>query len=470
MASSRIIHLGTLLFATAAFGCGSKEEPATPAGDGGTDAVTDSGPKPDTGKPPTDSAPEVIVSPIDISGTLDITARVVTINDKREKVPMADFGARIENAGGGFIDGVTGSDGIVHLKVDPSKGPFDVTIAKVGFGIVSVVGITGPVGDLITYDLAADTGTTASITGTITGKADPANKIQIDAWAFSTVVTAAGATTYTSKYSNSPDLPIPVAALEADSTGKIINGVITPSIARSGSAMKVDIAMPSPANPPKTRTLTIKLPTTGAVGGKLTKIADPTSDKHFGNAVVIKTKGFAQMFVGVADMTVPSGGSATVKVQAYDTGDLSPDTVIAAFTGGQLFARINLKDVADGSTTTIGDVKTLDVSGSALGDVTFSTEGTGYEYSELQLSDSGGGTNGVVWRCYGNGPKLASRGLPHLPASVKLTDVAGIGFSPRATVVLFHRTGASATPWGDNASFDWVVSNTTTDPLDPSGR
>ncbi|MGZ3422585.1 MAG: hypothetical protein ACXVEE_32275 [Polyangiales bacterium] len=444
-----------------ALGCSSSNEAAPgPTDSGGTDAAGDSVAI-DTG---TDVG-EDTVSPIDISGSLTITARVVSLDDKGAKVPEADFPARIENPGGGFIDGTTGADGVVTFKVDAAKGPFDVTVAKAGYGIVSVMGLTAPAGDIITYKLMTTASPTAAVTGTITGKKDPANKVQVDAWAFSTVVATTG--TYSSTYSNSADLPLVVSAVEVDGSGNVINGSITAPQTRTGSAMKADVVLPATPNVATTKTLNVKFPTTGALASKLSAIAEVTSDKHLGNTVVVKSNGFAQMYVGVGTAKVPTAGLATISVQSFG-GDMAPDTVVAAWSGSTYFARANIKDLTDGSTTTFGDVTTLDIEGTDLVGLKFATEGAGYEYSDIELVDQAAG--GVIWRAWSNGPKLASRALPHLPHATKLADVGGDGLSPTAVVVLFHRTGASATPWSENASFDWVVSNATDAAIDPTGR
>jgi hypothetical protein len=435
-------------------GCGSKDETVAPADTGVAtgDALPDTKPNPDVG------------SPIDISGALVITARVVTIDDKGDKVPQADFPARIENVAGGWIDAKTGADGVVTFKVDAAKGPFDLTVAKATYGVISVLSLTAPAGDIITYALEDSASPSTTVAGTITGKQDAANRVMVDAWAFSTFV---GTTAnYSSKATNDPDLPLVVAAIEVDSTDKILNGAITAPQTRTSSAMTANIVFPSPAAVATTKTLTVKFPTSGVLAGALTSISEVTSDKKIGNALVVKSNKFAQMFVGVARVGTPASNTSTITLQSF-AGDMAPDTVLAAWSGGDLYARANIRDLMDGSTTTFGDVAALDLEGSALSDLTFATDGTGYEYSELELIDNEG--SGVVWRCFQNGAKVASRKLPHLPAQTKLADVAP-GFSPRAVIVLLHRTGASATPWGDNASYDLVVSNATPDAIDSSGR
>jgi hypothetical protein len=441
--------------------CGSSED-AAPAADTGTaaDSATDSVAT-DGGS---DSGGDT-ASPVDISGSLTITARVVTIDKTGAKVAQADFPARIENPAGGFIDQKTGADGVLTFKVDAAKGPFDVTVAKAGFGIVSVMGLTGPAGDIITYELNASPTATGAVSGSITGKKDPANQVQVDAWAFSTVV--GNTATYSSTYSNSPDLPLAVAAVEVDGTGKVINGAITAPQTRTGGAMKADIVLPATPNVVTTTTLNVKLPTAGTLAGRFTGVSEVTNDNHIGNALVVNSNKFAQMFVGVGTSKAPVSGLASISVQSFG-GDMAPDTVVAAWSGTTYFARINIKDLADGSTTTFGDVATLDIDGTDLGDLAFAAEGTGYEYSDVELVDTAAG-GGVVWRAYTNGPKLAKRGLPHLPAATTLADVGGDSLSPVAVVVLLHRAGASATPWSDNASFDWVVSNSTPT-IDPTGR
>jgi hypothetical protein len=89
--------------------------------------------------------------------------------------------------------------------------------------------------------------------------------------------------------------------------------------------------------------------------------------------------------------------------------------------------------------------------GSDLSDLTFATDSTTYEYSYLLLFDSGTGGD-TFWICYSKGPKLASRGLPHLPSKVGIFDITGVspeGLPVSANMGVRHREGASATPWTD---------------------
>ena len=423
----------------------------------------------DTGVPASDALPDTkpseTGSPIDISGALTITARVVDIDDKGEKQPLADFPARIENAAGGWIDAKTGTDGVVTFKVDTAKGPFDLTAAKANYGVVSVLGLTGPAGDIITYSRDDAPSASTKVNGTITGKADAANRVMIDAWAFSTVVGTTAS--FSSTASVSADLPLIVAAIEVDATDKILNGVITAPQTRMSGMMTANIAFPSPAAVATTKTLNVKFPSAGVLAGVFDTNSEVTSDKHIGNALVAKSNKFAQMFVGVGKASKPAANASTISLQSF-AGDMAPDTVIAAWSGGDFFARANIRDLADGATTTIGDITALDIEGTDLGSLTFATDGTGYEYSDVEIIDSEAG--GVIWRCFQNGAKVASRKLPHLPAQTPLESVAGAGFAPRAIVVLLHRAGASATPWGDNASYDYVVSNSLPDVIESTGR
>lgn len=447
--------------------CGSSSDTPPPAGnDAGGDTPTDTN-KPDVkpvegGDTGGDTTP-----PPDISGALDISIRVIQYENATTKTPLPDFPIRAENAAGGFLESKTGADGVGHLKVDAAKGPFDITIAKAGYGIVSILGVTGPVGDVSTYELGTAS-KTATIGGTITGKVDPANQVQVDAWAFSTFIAKSGITTYSSKYSYNDvtkDPPIPLAAIEVDSTGKAINGVLTASTPRTGTAMTTNVVLPSPAVAATAKTINAKFPATGLLtGSALTKISKPTSDTFLGDALVVKSSGFAQMFVGIGNSAIPSSNAAAIKLQVFG-GDMAPDKVVAAWSGtGNLYARINFSDLADGATVTMGEVKTLEQSGLDLSDYTFSIDGTGYEFSGMELIDTS--ANSVVWRAYQAGGKIASRGLPHLPTTVKMEDVAA-GFAPVPVVVLFKKaTGGSI--WGDSSD-DYVVS-VTGDGIDGAGR
>ena len=70
---------------------------------------------------------------------------------------------------------------------------------------------------------------------------------------------------------------------------------------------------------------------------------------------------------------------------------------------------------------------------------------------------------------YGKGPRIDSRGMPHLPSTVKVDDLeTGVG-SVDAIIVLWHRKTTTTPIWADSAGRDAVVSKTG-DTLDASGR
>jgi hypothetical protein len=243
---------------------------------------------------------------------------------------------------------------------------------------------------------------------------------------------------------------------------------MTAAIPRTGAAMTNNVTFPSPAVAATAKTISAKFPTAGVVtGALLTKIAKiDTTDTFFGDASVVKSAAtaFGEAFVGIGTSSVPSGGTASIKLQVFG-GDMAPSKVIAAWSGtGNIYARANFTDLTDGASITFGNVTAMDLSGADLSDFAFSADGTGYEYSGMELVD--GSNNTVTWRAFMAGGKIASRGLPHLPSTVSLADVAP-AFAPTPVVVLFHKaTGAAV--W-DDGNDDWVVSKTG-DALDSAGR
>src|SRR6185503_2220065 len=113
-------------------------------------------------------------------------------------------------------------------------------------------------------------------------------------------------------------------------------------------------------------------------------------------------------------------GTATIKLQTF-SGDLKPDLVTAAWSGGGFFARVGLPNLTYGTNIDVGSVTTLEATGADLSDVTFAAAGTGWEDSELELGNAD--DNKTVWRVFGKGPTITSRGLPHLPSTVALADL-----------------------------------------------
>lgn len=223
------IFVGTV--AAALFACGGTD-PVNPPNDGGPPSDSPIS-KPDGSK---DAAGDVNVGPtVDIKGSDMLSISAVSGpggfprngSDKGKGVDGA--GVRVENLDGtGWIDGTTDANGKISIGVTLTKGPFNVTVAKVGFGIASVMGVTSAADltkliwvpqPLVTKEL--------NIQGAISGLKDATNnKIQIDSAWFATVFSGAGPKNYTTKhvYVANDTVPVNLAGIEIDPSNNAVQG------------------------------------------------------------------------------------------------------------------------------------------------------------------------------------------------------------------------------------------------------
>jgi hypothetical protein len=408
----------------------SSSSPGTPAQDGGggndAQAQHDGGTAGDSGD-----------NGIDISGSKAIKISVFKY-DVPAPTPYDGIRARIETLGNtGHIDVKTAPDGTATFNVDPSKGPFDITVAETGVQAVSILGVTDSVpGNIVINPLTASTAfKDVAISGAIAG-VTAGNKVQLDAWDFATVVSTVGATTFTSKYNYSAALKtkIGIAAIEVDPQGTAVKGYLTALTDRTGLPMKIDVDMANGVAP-TISTVNIKWPTAGLLTGTTIKAIDPkiVNDTHLGNSLVEKNtpdEVNAAMFCGIADVSLPSNGISKFKLQVFG-GTMAPDVAATRLTtvatGGQpnqndVSAYVQPHDLTDNATLEVGAVTSFKTAGTNLGDVQVSADTTGYDYVQVIIADAKAGD---VWAIYGTGSKLATRGLPTLPAGVTVPDIAG---------------------------------------------
>jgi len=469
------------LLSMAAYGCSSSSSGSTP-GDGGITG-SDGG----TDGPTGDGGPSII-------GSTDIAVTVVQYASPTN-TPLANCSVRIQAPGGGFIDAKTDAMGVAHLKVDTSKAPngFDVTVANAGFNAVSILGVKDSVpGNVVLSAIGAmPFFKEFAASGAIKG-AGAANKLQLDAWDWQTVVTTPGATSYTTKFEVSTGLmvPLPVSAIEVDtantanglSAGTAVKGVITSPIMRPSAAATIDIDMgSSTAQTPQMSTVTMNWPTTGLFTKASIKGAGaPVADMHIGSGIVEKlttAEAQAAMFVGIAN--VDPMDNTKLHLQTF-TGAMSPDiagtevtTVMPGKTGttSDYAAIVYAHDLMGSPTLNIGALNKLDIKGMSLADATFEVDSDGYDTVEMFVTSKQGMTNTTIWVIYAPGGKVAARQLPNLPGGVALGDLGGdvTSASLAGQVVKYVKNGMS--PWQaivqDQA---WLIGGAAGTALDPTFR
>jgi hypothetical protein len=378
-------------------------------------------------------------------------------------IPVAGAAVRAENAMGACAEGITGADGIAHVMVDTSMGPYDVTVAGANLMIgdggapvtlttTSVLGVaTAPMPGFIQVSpqsTAMNFGT-ANVSGHITvpgnipvdaGGADGGSyKVQIDGWDFNTVVQAATLPTYASTYQYDygkvPNgLALPLAGIIVDPTGTAVTGVYTALTPRTGGTMGIPVDFTASPLTPTTTTLTIQWPSGGVViPSELTTIGSPAGQNAvIGNAIVVKTtpmESSAEQFVGIGNVTLPDGsGKSTLTLQTFPS-PMDPSIADAVIFGMKYVAEVQPHNLMSGSTETVGQVNALTVTPGAAGDlsdVTFSVDSTGYDATYIQIWNGKAMTPVTYWSVYATGGTIMNRKLPNLPSTIASTDVIAV--------------------------------------------
>ena len=398
-----------------AFACSSPDA-VTPVADAGPD-----------GSKPKDSGSDATPTP-DISGTTALSLTVVSNTwsspqtDVDTGTPVAGAAVRVENGAGGFLEGVTDSTGKATIKVDATKGPFDVTVAKASMGATSILGVASAA-DLtkVIWMPQPLPRTEYTIAGTINGKKATANLVQIDAPWFQTVFVKTNVTTYSTKHVYVPADPSPVtlAAIEIDSTNTPVNAVMMPGVTRLQGAMTADVTFPAVAVTPTVTNVTITLPTTGALMASDITTVGQTGLPAYSNAIVEQTASMSATYVGLGLISKPVGNTANFKITAFG-GNLAPTMAYADLSNGNGLAfRVGTVDLT--SAVTVPPVAKLATAGTSLADATLEFDSTGYDYFSGSVYDAT--AQDTVWDVYATGKSLATHPFPHLPSTVPLTAI-----------------------------------------------
>jgi len=441
------------LFALAAvFTAACSSTPTNPTDAGPDTGVTDSG------TPKKDGGADSGTPPPDISGTTDMNVHVQEFVFGAAPKDLAGCEVRVENGQGGFVDGTTGADGIAHIKVDATKGPFDITAAKVGYVALSVLNQAGPLATNMIVSPADSSALFSSYTvsGQITNKKNAGDTVQADLYAFQTVLTKPADTTYSTKFSyfNTTTNPaMNITALELDAQENIVNAYQAPMTARTKGNMTVDIAFPAQSPAVSIANVKVNFPSAGILkGSDVTQIGNPVSDVHAGNAVVVKDFGqTASMFVGVGNATLPQANVSSVKIQSVSGANFAPDHYELFYQTADLNLSVRSYTITDGAMFPVGQVDALDGGGTTLDDVTFGTNGTNYDASGFVLVyQNNQGGNSTAWSILAAGSKLAAHHIPHLPAKVKVGDLTGGSAISASGAFLSKYQGGTAAPWSES--------------------
>lgn len=417
---------------------------------------------------------------IDISGNTDMAIHVQEFNfGMAMPQDLAGCAVRVETTqgAGGYLDGVTDAMGVAHIKVDTSKGPFDVTAALANYTAVSVINLTGP---LTTPIVTGKTNTGSSsfanhtASGTITGKAPGADQVQLDAFWWSTVVSTAGnymTTFQTATMGSSP--PLPVTGIEVNAQGAVVNAVQTMMMARPNGNATIDIAFPQTPKTFTTAVVNVNWPSAGVVkGSDVTQVGDPVTDMHLGKGAIVvqhNANPGGDMFVGVGDTKLPMANVSPVTIQAGDTV-FKPDYWEASYRTADYVVFISSGQLTQGAMFNVGQVNALDAMGTTLDDATWSVDTMGYDCSQFLLVSQGAmGNPYAAWTMWGVGDKLMNHKVPHLPKAVKLADITG-GGSPDARIFTSKYEGGSTSCWAETNKRIAVNVGKSIGMLDPGSR
>ncbi len=81
--------------------------------------------------------------------------------------PGVNFCVRAETASGDVFEARTDANGVAHLPIDPSAGPWDITAGRVGFQAVSILGVDAPIGRIYSDRTQPSSSATPTLTVTI---------------------------------------------------------------------------------------------------------------------------------------------------------------------------------------------------------------------------------------------------------------------------------------------------------------
>ena len=370
---------------------------ATGGGGGGIDAGDDAGV--DAGAP-------------DAGPMEHFSFRVVQGNG----VGVANVGVRLESSPTEFVDGFSDGSGQVNLSFPGTMTrPLNLTVAKVNYGALSIIGITSEFPTQVRLDPLQGPAQNLQIQGMISG---PSNGTRVIVDSFDFVTFTATVPLYGSTYiANSPH-PLVVAALELDLEGKLVNWSFTDGGTRTGMRT-VDLALPQPAEAVTTAPWTASFPVSG-----IFQSAPPTSIYVSGwNVVSQPTETWMVAGAGSArflDAGVIGGELTTVpgawapNRMLLELGDQSSWLLRSRYRG-DLSMPIDL---------TLAPVGSFSTTGADLGSFSASASGAG-GYDTFAITIEAGGTATCVWRLYtAPGAPFSIPRLPNLPSDSRPSGVS----------------------------------------------
>lgn len=337
------------------------------------------------------------------------------------------------------FEGVTDARGVVVVPYGAvATSPWDVTFARPGLGVLSVVEVRRPFTEPVAlYPLAAsseDPVATCRLRGAIRGYSPTGRAVVLSGRGFASGPLGSlqnagdppGEFDRPCTRSRVDDGVLQLAALELDTQGMPVNLFVSPAMPSPVRDARIDVVFPQPAAAPTRTTLRVELPERGPLARDNVTVAEHQTVDDFRNGWTgaLRDEGDRHrtpLAVGVAWSVRDARGLACL-VDAW-TGPLRPDDVVCSARVGDLALTVTARGaaVSDG-TVTPGAVTALAVTGTDLDALRIVADTAGYDSAQATLSTRGS----VVidwWRIVAqSGGAFASRALPALPHGTHVRD------------------------------------------------
>lgn len=320
----------------------------------------------------------------------------------------------------GSVELTTDAAGRAATTLDPTKGPWDATIALVGHTVISILDVSGPIAGRVHLNSKHPivNAPRRALSGAITGRTSQVGDVELEGPA--ALLFEDHGTTYTATVREYPDLTtLHFLALDwpnRNPQSPPVNAVWL-DVPVTGGDLTADIHFPTPPRRVTRTTMTVQAPSSGAVvGGQLL----PPSPE----SVYRREKDWSYTVGSSTYESVSAApGRFTWVVEAFD-GDMAPFRVSADFRDAaeehEVFVDTTL--VANGVIDVPG-AETLEAVGTGIDTLSMSWSAPGHSRVGASLVPNGPTTAGS-WYVYSfDGATIASHPWPHLPAGMSLTDV-----------------------------------------------
>ena len=424
-------------------------------------AITDGGPTeavpldaaPDAGAPPTDAGSS------DAGGGTDLTVDVVGMNHVwLDFAPLENARIRVDGADGSTTEGRTDVSGRATIRVPTGSAPWTVTAAREEYSAASLIGVEGPIEGALHL---RPTGSipdpsVVAVSGDIVGAAS-ASRVEVAGPGVRSFSRGVSGGDYMLSIGERPGAgTIRVLATEW------LGGSVDPppynaawldiDLAASDLSGN-DIVFPSPPRAVATSSMTVEVPTTGAVDA-----SSFTQHSEARLAVLIQDE-YPHPVGNVTASPSATSGTFDVEVNAF-TGDMAPTHVYVILSDGGEWRVSATAPFADGSSIVVPAANAIEAVGSNLGDLRMTVEAPAHAHVGASIL--------AAWYVYAwAGGPWVDIPWPELPSGMTVEDLGVAPPSPQVNV--FAVSTDADRPWeitGPSSSRGIVRSV----PIELSGR